>query len=80
MSKDGREMAWRNLCEGDNGESAPLPDKMDDVLTPLQRLCIIRACRTDKIIQASSLFIQTVLGKKYVPFQLSIHDDYMSYM
>ena len=64
MSKDGREMAWRNLCEGDVGEAAPLPDKMDEVLTSLQRLCIIRACRADRIMQASSLFIQAVLGKK----------------
>lgn len=64
MSKDGREMAWRNLCEGDLGEAAPLPDKMDEVLTPLQRLCIIRAVRSDRIMQASSLFIQSVLGKK----------------
>lgn len=64
MSKDGREMAWRNLCEGESGEAAPLPDKMDEVLTPLQRLCILRACRVDRIIHGSSLFIQAVLGKK----------------
>ena len=64
MSKDGREMAWRNLCEGDLGEAAPLPDKMDEVLTPLQRLCIIRAVRSDRIMQAASLFIQADLGKK----------------
>ena len=57
-------MAWRNLCEGDLGEAAPLPDKMDEVLTPLQRLCIIRAVRSDRIMQAASLFIQAVLGKK----------------
>ena len=57
-------MAWRNLCEGDIGEAATLPDKMDEVLTPLQRLCIIRACRSDRIVQASSLFIQAVLGKR----------------
>ncbi|XP_041355189.1 dynein gamma chain, flagellar outer arm-like isoform X3 [Gigantopelta aegis] len=66
MPKDGRETQWRNLCECDQPENMPLPDKMDDVYKPLQRLCVIRAVRSDRIIQASTTFIVQVLGKQYI--------------
>ncbi|ESO89151.1 hypothetical protein LOTGIDRAFT_229063 [Lottia gigantea] len=65
MPKDGRETQWRNLCESDNPETVPLPDKMDEFFKPIQRLCIIRAIRSDRLLQASTLFIQNVLGKKF---------------
>ena len=62
--RDGRETQWRNLCESDTPETVVLPDKMDDQYTPLQRLLVIRAVRSDRIIQASTIFVNTVLGKK----------------
>ncbi|CAL1527205.1 unnamed protein product [Lymnaea stagnalis] len=66
MSKDGRETQWRNLCESEMPENnVPLPDKMDDILKAIQRLCIVRAVRNDRLLQASACFIATVLGKKY---------------
>lgn len=64
MPKDGRETQWRNLCETDSPETTPLPDKMDEVYKPMQRLCVIRAVRSEKIMQASTVFINVVLGKK----------------
>ncbi len=64
MPKDGRETQWRQLCEHDNAELQPLPDKMDDQYTDLQRLLVIRAVRSDRIMQASTLFINATLGKK----------------
>jgi dynein heavy chain len=64
MPKDGRETQWRNLCESDSPEMAPLPDKADDLYTPMQRLCVIRAVRGDRIMQASTLFVNAVFGKK----------------
>ena len=64
MPKDGRETQWRNLCESDLPELQPLPDKMDDSYTPLQRMLVLRAVRTDRLIHASTLFINSVLGKK----------------
>lgn len=64
MPKDGRETQWRNLCESDIPENVALPDKMDEVYKPMQRLCVIRAVRSDRILQASTLFVNQVLGKK----------------
>uniref|UniRef100_A0A2C9K4Z2 AAA+ ATPase domain-containing protein n=1 Tax=Biomphalaria glabrata TaxID=6526 RepID=A0A2C9K4Z2_BIOGL len=66
MPKDGRETQWRNLCESDLPENVPLPDRMDDVLKAIHRLCIVRAVRNDRLLQASSNFVSTVLGKKYI--------------
>ncbi|CAK8694917.1 unnamed protein product [Clavelina lepadiformis] len=69
MPRDGREMQWRILCEGDSPESphkCRLPDNADDYYTPLQRLLVIRALRNDRIVQASTEFIYRVLGKKFV--------------
>ena len=64
MSKDGRETQWRSLCETEAPETAQLPDKLDDNYTPTQRLCVIRAVRGDRIIQAALLYVSNVLGKK----------------
>ncbi|XP_060567478.1 dynein axonemal heavy chain 5-like [Ruditapes philippinarum] len=67
MPKDGRETQWRNLCETDSPDTTPLPDKMDEVYKPMQRLCVVRAVRSDKIMQASTVFINVVLGKNSLP-------------
>lgn len=68
MSKDGRETQWRSLCETEAPENVQLPDKLDDHYTPTQRLCVIRAVRGDRILQASLAYVATVLGKKLVFF------------
>jgi len=45
MPRDGRELQWRLLCEGDSPEMSNkfrLPDNADENYTPLQRLLVIR--------------------------------------
>ena len=66
MPRDGRETQWRTLCESDQLELQPLPDKMDDHFNPVQRYLIVRAVRGDRMMQAATIFISSVLGKKYV--------------
>ena len=64
MPKDGRETQWRTLCESELPELQPLPDKMDEHYTPLQRLLVIRAVRSDRLMQLSTLYINAIMGKK----------------
>lgn len=64
MARDGRETQWRTLCEAEVPENVALPDKLDEVLSPIQRFCIIRAVRGDRILQLALSFVSTVLGKK----------------
>ena len=63
MPKDGRETQWRTLCESDQPELQPLPDKMDDHYNDVQRLLVVRAVRGDRLMQAAALFITSVLGR-----------------
>ena len=37
---------------------------MDEAYTPLQRLLVIRAVRSDRLMQATMLYINSILGKK----------------
>ena len=64
MPKDGRETQWRLCIEHDTPETAPLPERMHEIYTPIQRLIVIRAFRPDRIKQAGSVFVAAVLGKK----------------
>lgn len=65
MPRDGRETQWRNLVENDTPELAPLPDKMDEHYSPLHRFCIVRAVRPDRLLQAATVFVSAVLGKRF---------------
>lgn len=65
MTRDGRESQWRSFCEAEAPENATIPDKLEDLLTPIQRFCLLRAIRSDRIIQGALTFVTSVLGKKY---------------
>ncbi|MBN3318102.1 DYH6 protein, partial [Atractosteus spatula] len=68
MFKDGKEMTWKALCDSDQPENRAKvkgPEGLSS-LTALQRLLVVRAIRSDRLIQAASLFIGSTLGKKYV--------------
>jgi dynein heavy chain len=64
MGRDGRETQWRSLCETETPENAALPDKLDESLNPIQRFCIIRAVRGERILHLALAFVSCVLGKK----------------
>lgn len=66
MSRDGRETQWRSFCESETPENGPLPDKLDESLTLIQKLCVVRAIRSDRVLNASLAFVASVLGKNYV--------------
>ena len=66
MARDGRETQWRSLCEFEIPENVSLPDKLDEVLNPIQRFCIIRAVRGDRILQQALSFVSSVLGKSFI--------------
>lgn len=65
VTRDGREADWRTLCESEQPELRPLPEGMDDLLTPLQRALIIRAVRGDRLLHLTSRFVESALGKGF---------------
>lgn len=66
VNKDSAEVKWRNICECDNPETAPLPDILDSRVTIIQHLMIIRAVRPAKFMTTAMKFASDVLGRKVV--------------
>lgn len=64
MNKDGKDVNWKTLYESESPENCNLPDKLNKSLSPLQRFCVLRALRSDRVIQLTTAFIMTVLGNK----------------
>ena len=47
-------------------EMAPLPQGLGDSISPMQRLCVMRCFRPDRVYNAVKLFVMETLGEKYV--------------
>ena len=64
------EKAWKEWCDVEAPENAPLPE-IDDRLEPFDRLLVVRALREDRAMLAALNFVAAVLGKEYAePLQL----------
>ena len=62
MSKDAQEAKWRPLCEGET-ENYPLPAPLEQ-LEPIQKFCIVRALRNDRLLQAASVYVANVFHQE----------------
>ena len=67
IGTDGTETQWRQIVEADVPEICALPQTCNiaSQLTPLQKLLVMRAIRSDRILPAAMHFIKQVLGKRY---------------
>jgi len=54
--------------DSDAPENEKLPQDWKNK-TPIQRLCIIRALRTDRMTYATKIYVQEVLGPNYINFR-----------
>jgi len=55
---------WKLWMEDDKAEKQPLPQKWNDK-TSLQKLCIIRCLRPDRMTNALDDFVRQILGDRY---------------
>ncbi|KAL0819776.1 hypothetical protein ABMA28_007817 [Loxostege sticticalis] len=62
---EGATKRWQKYTDGEAPERDKLPGEWKNK-TPLQRLCIMRALRPDRMSYASSTFCEENLGTKYV--------------
>ncbi|CAF1032650.1 unnamed protein product [Adineta ricciae] len=58
MVKEVQEVKWRPFCEGDT-ENCIFPPPLEQ-LEPIQKFCVVRAIRSDRLIQASTVYISNV--------------------
>lgn len=62
---EGSVKRWKKFVEAESPEKEKLPQEWKNK-TGVQRLCIMRALRPDRMTYAMSVFIQEALGAKYV--------------
>ncbi|CAF1326895.1 unnamed protein product [Adineta steineri] len=61
MVKEVQEVKWRPFCEGDT-ENCVLPPPLEQ-LDPIQKFCVVRAVRNDRLLQASTVYIANVFNQ-----------------
>ncbi len=61
---EGREVGWRLLVENENPELTTLPENLDTQCSLLQKACVFRAFRPDRVLQSCVPIITQALGKK----------------
>lgn len=59
---------WQLYIDGEAPEKDKLPQEWK-TKSPFQRLCIIRALRTDRMTYAAKVYVQEILGQKYTNFR-----------
>lgn len=59
---------WQQYIDCEAPEKEKLPQEWKNK-TPFQRLCIIRALRADRMIYATKMYVQEILGEKYTNFR-----------
>ena len=67
--------AWKNVFDSATPEKEPYPGKWDTDLNRLQKMCILRALRPDKVIESMQLFVTEKIGQRFIeppPFDLPL--------
>ncbi|KAJ3191413.1 hypothetical protein HK101_007802 [Irineochytrium annulatum] len=62
---EGSSKQWKKYCENECPESEKLPQEWKNK-TPLQKLCILRCLRPDRMTYAVRNFIAVKMGNKYI--------------
>uniref|UniRef100_A0A8C3E132 Dynein axonemal heavy chain 12 n=1 Tax=Corvus moneduloides TaxID=1196302 RepID=A0A8C3E132_CORMO len=65
---------WQKMYDSKEPHNFPLPAELNDTLTELQKIIVLRCLRPDKIGPAITTFVTEKLGKKFVeppPFDLA---------
>ena len=62
MVKEVQEVKWRPFCEGDT-ENCTFPPPLEQ-LEPIQKFCVVRAIRSDRLIQASTVYVSNVFQQE----------------
>jgi len=57
---------WKTWWDMEAPEQSPMPGGVEDKLSNLQKLCIMRCFRADRVYEAVKLFVMAELGDKYV--------------
>jgi len=62
---EGSQKRWREWCDHESPETEKLPQEWKNKST-FEKLCVIRALRSDRMTYAIQMWIEELMGKKYV--------------
>jgi dynein heavy chain, axonemal len=71
-SLDVEHLQWKRWCDQEKPELAELPKAFKDI-TPFNKLLLLRAMRSDRLLNALTMFIEKNMGVDYVeqpPFNM----------
>lgn len=76
---EGSAKQWKKYCEHEVPETEKLPQEWKNK-TPMQKLCILRCLRPDRMSYAISNFVGSIMGQKYcdnarVPLSTSFEES-----
>jgi dynein heavy chain len=57
---------WRSYFESSQTHLSPLPGEWDVQLGEMQKLCVLRCVRPDKVVPGMQLFVRNLLGQRFV--------------
>ena len=57
---------WRPLYDSVSPESDPLPAPWETKLNRLQKLCVLRALRPDKVVPGIQLYVESQIGRRFI--------------
>ena len=66
--------AWRSYFDSSDTHAEKLPGKWEAELDPMQKLCVLRSVRPDKVVPGMELYVKRSIGEKFVlppPFDLA---------
>lgn len=66
IEKNGKK--WVAYAESDKPEEEPLPGDWENILSPLEKLLILKIWRPEKILMAVSLYVKHAMGQFFIEF------------
>ena len=58
--------SWRSLFDSSSPETAVFPNRWNKALNSLQKMCILRALRPDKIMNGIQLYVTEHVGERFI--------------
>ena len=57
---------WQAICNSPTAHTDPLPGVWDDKLNSFQKMAVLRCVRSDKVVEATDLYVAEKLGARFI--------------
>jgi dynein heavy chain len=67
--------AWRAYFDSSETHEEEIPSRLDSTLDPLQKLCVLRSVRPDKVVPGMQHYVKHYIGQRFIeppPFNIGV--------